>query len=384
MTMSVAIIGGNLQGIEAVYLAKKAGWQVLLIDKNPHTAASLMCDRFLPLTITNESDPHEILRQVELIIPAIEDDGVLGILKEWSSETGIPLAFDMDAYAISSSKKKSNQIFKEININAPEPWPECDFPIVVKPDAESGSRGVRIIHNEKELAANYPTKDALGQMVVQEYLEGPSYSIEIIGSPGNYTPLQITKLEMAGDYDCKRVLAPSGLDSTLVNEFEQLAIRVAERIQLKGLMDVEVILHDGELKTLEIDARLPSQTPATVFQSTRINMVKLLGELFLTGKMNINNANQPQTTILEHIKVTKNHIEVMGEHIVSGVGPVKLFQGLFGADEVITNFHPDLTEWVATLMLKGKNLEGVLDKKQQTYANIQDRTDNRLFDVNNS
>ena len=373
MTLLVAIVGGILHGLEATYLDKKTGWEVLLVDKNPQAAASLMCDRFLQFTITTKRDLDKIPKQVELVIPALENTGVLSILYEWSLETGIPLAFDMQAYAISSSKKKSDQLFRDININAPKSWPECDFPIVAKPDGESGSRGVKIIHNEKELTSNFPTKDALDQMIAQEYLEGPSYSIEIIGFPGNYTPLQVTELHMDNDYDCKRVLAPSGLDSTRVMEFEQMAIRIAERIQLKGLMDLEVILHEGELKMLEIDARLPSQTPTAVFQSTRINMVKLLGELFLTGKMNFNNTNHPQTTIYEHIKVKKDHIEVMGEHIMSGIGSLKLFQGLFDADEVITNFHPGLNEWVATLILKGKNMEEVLGKKQQTYENIRDK-----------
>ncbi|MCP4451790.1 MAG: 3-methylornithine--L-lysine ligase PylC, partial [Planctomycetes bacterium] len=49
--MLSAIIGGNLQGVEATYLAKKAGWEVLLIDKNAQAPASLMCDRFVPLKI---------------------------------------------------------------------------------------------------------------------------------------------------------------------------------------------------------------------------------------------------------------------------------------------------------------------------------------------
>ena len=370
MSNLVAIVGGNLQGVEATYLAKKAGWQVLLIDKNPQAAASLMCDCFLPHTITTNDYPREILKQVALIIPALENDKVLRILEKWSLETGIPLAFDMAAYTISSSKKKSNQLFKEININAPKSWPQCTFPIVVKPDGESGSRGVEVIRNEKELASLFPDKASLKKMVTEEYLEGPSYSIEVIGFPGNYTPLQVTQLHMDNDYDCKRVLAPSGLDSTRVMEFEQMAIRVAERIQLKGLMDLEVILHEGELKMLEIDARFPSQTPAAVFQSTGINMVKLLGELFLTGKINVNNTNRPQTVIYEHIKVIKDHIEVKGEHIMSGIGSLQLFQGLFGADEVITNSRPEIDERAATLILKGKNMDEVLDKKQQTYENI--------------
>ena len=71
MGMLVAIIGGNLQGVEATYLAKKAGWEVLLIDKNLLAAASLMCDHFLPLTITAESDPRDILKNVDLIIPSL-------------------------------------------------------------------------------------------------------------------------------------------------------------------------------------------------------------------------------------------------------------------------------------------------------------------------
>jgi len=379
--MLVAIIGGNLQGVEATYLAKKAGWEVLLIDRNPQAGASLMCDRFLPLTITSETDPHEILKQIELIIPALEDNSVLRILTDWSSQTGIPLAFDMEAYAISSSKNRSSQIFNEINIETPKPWPQCGFPIVVKPDGESGSRGVQIIHNEKELTSNFPTKHSLNGMVAQEYLEGPSYSIEIIGLPGNYTPLQVTELHMDHHYDCKRVLAPSGLDSPRVREFGQMAIRVAERIQLRGLMDMEVILHDGQLKALEVDARLPSQTPTTVSHSAAINMVKLLAELFSTGKININHIDTPQATIYEHVKVTENHIEVMGEHIMSSVGPLRLFQGLFGAYEVISNLDPELNEWVATLIFKGKNMEEVLGRKQQTYENIRNKVGQIAQDI---
>ena len=370
MSMLVAVIGGNLQGVEAAYLAEKAGWDVLVIDKDRRAGASLICDRFLPLTITSEVDLHDILRRVDLIIPALENDGVLAVLEKWSLETAIPLAFDMEAYAISSSKKRSERVFREIGINAPRPWPECGFPIVVKPDGESGSCGVKIIHTEKELALHFPTEDSLSNMVVQEYLQGPSYSIEIIGSPGNYIPLQVTELEMDSGYDCKRVLTPCGLEVALVSEFEQMAIAIAERIGLKGLMDVEVILHDGQLKVLEIDARLPSQTPTAVFQSTGVNMVELLGELFLTGEMSVEQCTRPQATIHEHIKVVDGQIEVKGEHIVSGAGPLRLFQGLFGADEVITNYSPGMTEWVATLILTGENSEEVLDKKRRAYENI--------------
>jgi 3-methylornithine--L-lysine ligase len=381
MSISVAIIGGNLQGIEASYLAKKAGWKVLLIDRNPQAPASLICDRFLPLSLTAQSDPPELLKQLDLIIPALEDKAALGVISRWSLATGIPMAFDMGAYAISSSKRKSNQLFKELNIETPQSWPACGFPVVVKPDDKSGSQGVKIIRSERELHAHFSTNDSIDAMVTQAYLKGPAYSIEVIGFPGHYRPLQVTELHMDRDFDCKRVIAPAGLDSARVMEFEQIAVRIAERIQLRGLMDVEVILHDGQLKVLEIDARLPSQTPTAVFHSTGVNMLELLGELFLTGRMSVGQIHQPETTVYEHVKVKECSIEVKGEHIMSRVGSLELHQGLFGAHEVISNFHPDLKEWVATLILKGKDMEEVLGCKQKAYDSIRNRAGQIVKDI---
>ena len=193
MSMLVAIIGGNLQGVEATYLAQKAGWEVLVIDKNPQAGAALMCDRFLCLTIKTTHDLDRLPREVELVIPALENNDVLEILTEWSSDRGVPLAFDLRAYALTSSKQRSNQIFRELGLRLPRPWPDCDFPIVVKPDGESGSRGVQVMRNREELMSNFPAEHSLRGMVVQEYVPGPSYSLEVIGSPGNYHALQITE-----------------------------------------------------------------------------------------------------------------------------------------------------------------------------------------------
>jgi len=381
MSISVAIIGGNLQGVEAAYLAKKAGWEVLLVDENAQAPASQLCDRFLPLCIGSKTNPNEILKDVDLILPALEDKPTLDILQAWSLGTGIPMAFDMEAYAISCSKKTSNQVFKEVGITTPNAWPQCDFPIVVKPDGESGSRGVKIIRDEEELSSTFPAKDALDQRVAQAYLEGPAYSIEVMGLPGHYMPLLVTELQMDPEYDCKRVKAPSGLDATQVMALEQMVRCVAERIQLKGLMDMEVILHKGQLKVLEIDARLPSQTPTAVFHATGINMVERLGDLFLAGKMNIDPVTQTQAVIYEHIRVEENDIQVAGEHIMTGVGALKRYPGLFGAHEVITNYHPALNEWVATLILTGTNMEALYGKRQEVYNRIRNSAGKNTLDI---
>ena len=61
------------------------------------------------------------------------------------------------------------------------------------------------------------------------------------------------------------------------DELRDISVKIAELIELKGIMDVEVIDDEGILKVLEIDARIPSQTPTVVYHSTGVN---LLEELF--------------------------------------------------------------------------------------------------------
>jgi pyrrolysine biosynthesis protein PylC len=121
-------------------------------------------------------------------------------------------------------------------------------------------------------------------------------------------------------------------------------------------MDVEVILHGGKLKLLEIDARLPSQTPTVVYLSTGINMVEVVGNVYMRSLQDGHREQRPSQratprgVVYEHIKVTPGRLEVSGEHIMAVAGPLYLHPNFFGADEAISDYEPGRTGWVATLM----------------------------------
>ena len=228
-----------------------------------------------------------------------------------------------------------------------------------------------LFHNQKQLEkffSNLSTND----WILQEYLEGPSYSLEVIGSPNNYTTLQVTDLEMDEDYDCKRVLAPTKLSPHQVIQFEEISLKIAQALPLKGLMDVEVIVHNGQMKVLEIDARLPSQTPTAVYWSRGINMLTLLEQLFLKNQENKNSQQTDRGVVYEHIKVTPGAVEVCGEHIMAQGGPLQLHTDFFGADEAITNYAPGKNSWTATLINSGANLSEAWEKRQQIIKNIRE------------
>ena len=366
--MLVAIVGGKLQGVEAAYLSRKAGWDVILIDKNPNAPASDLCHRFLQLDVMHEKDLGSKLKGVDLVIPALEAEAVLTHLAQWTQREGIAFAFDLNAYRLSSSKMKSDRFFAQADVPAPGSWPGCRFPVVVKPDGGSGSRGVKLFYEPRGLR-QYLDQSA-EKSVAQEFVAGPSYSIEVIGLPGKYTPLQVTDLEMDKTYDCKRVLAPTTLSPQLVSDFKRISVKLAEALKLKGLMDVEVVI-DDTLKVLEIDARLPSQTPMAVYWSSGVNMVQALGALFLKGSpAEKNQGGIPRGVVLEHIRVTPNLLEVCGEHIMSVTDPLRIKTNFWGADEAITNYAPGRKTWVATLIVCERDRQTAWAKRQKVIAAI--------------
>jgi pyrrolysine biosynthesis protein PylC len=372
------VVGGNLQGIEAAYLAKKAGWQVLVIDRKAVVPAAGLCDRFNQVNITSQKDLERALKGVDLVIPALESPDALACLGRWSLNSEIPLAFDPVAYSISSSKVKSDQLFAQIGVPTPLPWPECNFPVLAKPSLGSGSQNVSVFYNTENLSA-YQNESA-EEWVLQEFVSGPSYSLEVVGRPGNYVPLQVTDLQMDANYDCKRVLAPTDLTPGLISEFEKISRSIAETMALKGLMDVEVILHDGTLKVLEVDARLPSQTPTAVFWSTGINILEMLTDLFLSKSDPARgNIGAPRGVVYEHIKVTPNRLEVAGEHLISGADALQIREDFFGANESITNYRPHRQEWVATLIISEETREMAWQRRNRVISDIRQHLELEIY-----
>lgn len=368
--MLVAVIGGKLQGVEVVYLAHKAGFKTVVFDKDPEAPASRMSDQFQVFEFKEGSPFPKACPPIDIIIPAIEDDKVLSLVEKWAGLQDIPLVFDINAYGISSSKLASNRVFEKLQLPLPKSWPECTFPVIIKPDQASGSAGITIMDNPDDFYEWYAEPQP-GNLVIQEFVQGPSYSIEVVGRPGRYHALQVTDLGMDKEWDCNKVTAPSRLSSDQIGRFKQMVVQIAEEISLTGIMDLEVILHDNQLEILEIDARFPSQTPMVVYGSCGINMVEMLVHQF-SGTPVTPKKNSARPTLLEHIKVDNGTIEYLGEHVMGQEGPLFLQPDFFGADEAVTSFEPHKTRWVATLIFTAESFDELDYKRTACYGRIKE------------
>lgn len=369
--MRIAVVGGSLQGTEAVYLARKAGWETLLIDQTRGVPAEGLCDRFLAIDVTRERSAARALSNVDLIIPAFEDAAALAALDRVADRAGIPLTFDSQAYTISSSKKLTNQLLAQLRLPMPEPWPGCGFPVIAKPDISSGSKGVSILNGTEEFKRQFPAEKIAEDWLLQGFVPGPSFSLEVIGGPEHYITPQVTDLFMDENYDCKRVMAPSALSRNLSRQLSDISVKIAEYLRLRGIMDVEVVLHDGKFSILEIDARLPSQTPIAVFWSTGINMLELLKSLFLDQAMLQTTAFQtPRSVIFEHVEVFDGRLRVCGEHIMSKTWPLRVVPDFFGTDEALTNYRSGRDRWQATMIYTGRDSREVYEKRAAAILEI--------------
>jgi len=349
--VKVAIVGGRLQGVEAAYLAKKAGMRSLLIDKRQDTIASGICDEVGIFDVrTKEQELIRLLKTADFILPAMENEEVHRALYEIAEEHHLKLAFDMSAYAVSSSKLRSDELIRENQIPAPQYYPYCKKPYIIKPSGESGSSGVRKVNTDKELKFFLNTNGQKGKWVIQEFLDGPSYSIEVIGVPGNYRTYKITKIHIDDVYDCKRVTSPCPVTAAQKKQFEEIGSRLAELVNLHGIMDVEVIEDDGLFKVLEIDARIPSQTPSVVYHSSGMNQIEELADIVLYGSFRKPMEDLGKHCSYEHYKINKNGCFPGGEHIMCDAGPLTLKENFFGADEALTDYDFNHDVWYGTFI----------------------------------
>lgn len=372
--MLLGIVGGKLQGVEATYLARKAGWEVRVVDRESDVPAANLGDAFAQVDVSVEERLDEALGAVDFVVPALEDHLALSSLTRWSRSAGVPLAFDPDAYAVSSSKAKSARLFEKIGLSTPNPWPDCGFPVLAKPDEGSGSKGVRVFRDLDSLRNGFPSELPPRGWILEELLDGSEHSLEVIGCPGHHRVLQVTDLYVDREFDCKRVVAPSVLPPAAIAEFGKISLLLAEALDLHGIMDVEAVYSRGEFKVLEIDARLPSQTPTAVYWSTQQNMIEWLGRLCAAQEVDLPPVGPGgRGVVYEHICVSGDQLETRGERIIAEAGPLALRTDFFGADEALTNFEPGRDAWVATLIYGGVDRREACEKRNRSIAGIVSR-----------
>jgi pyrrolysine biosynthesis protein PylC len=375
----LGLVGGLLQGLEAVYLARECGFYVTVIDRNPQAPALSLAHEAHIFDVQKEPDRfRQLLQEMDAILPTTEEEQTLDFLANICQEVGCVFLHDSASYTISSSKVRSNSFFAHHNIPIPKKWPGCSFPVVVKPSRASGSLGVCVVFDQSALDTILPqVRSRYGEeIVVEAYHQGPSLSLEVIAKQGVGVGYLITELEFDARLDCKRVYAPQRSSYNINQNFERTCQDIARHLKLNGLIDVEVIvdLEKRNLVVLEIDARFPSQTPMAVYHASGINLLNEWIKIHLGGEPLRSPPVREKAgcVVLEHISVSNTCLEFIGETRLIPWSGVEVWPNgkFFGATVALTDYQIGKKSFKGTLIFEGVNWSEVLEKRRNCLEHM--------------
>ncbi|MDQ0416652.1 argininosuccinate lyase [Croceifilum oryzae] len=152
------------------------------------------------------------------------------------------------------------------------------YPFVVKPLKGSGSQGVRFIRDADQLAL-YANETDQNEFIIQEYMDGEEFSVEVLSLNGDHHVMGITKkhlgeepyfVEIGHDF-------PASLNG---DESERICCIVREALDEVGYMTgashVEIRMKQQTVKIIEINPRLAGgMIPVLMNKCTNINMIQL-------------------------------------------------------------------------------------------------------------
>ena len=201
------IVGASVLQLPAILKAKEMGLQVAVVDYNPQAIGIPFADAYYNASTMDE----------DAVLAAAEDyspDGIMTIATDMPMR-GVAKASDkLHLHSISyetavraTDKYEMIKAFKEHNV--PSPWffvvdslddlkarsDDVSFPCIIKPTDNAGSHGVAKVHTFQELLNNYDYARSCsrhGRVIVEEFLDGPEVSVEIMVVSSKVHVLQIT------------------------------------------------------------------------------------------------------------------------------------------------------------------------------------------------
>ena len=287
----ILIIGASKLQIPAIKSAKELGFFVGVIDYNPKAPGIEFADVYFNVS-TNDTEK------------------IIGIAREFGADGIMTMATDMpmrsvakaceelqlpgissETALIATDKYRMMEVFKEYSV--PHPWffkvnkrqelmiikKEIDYPCIIKPIDNSGSRGVILVQSESELLDAYyysANESKSGSVIVQEYLIGKEVSVEVMVQNNQPHVIAITDKTTTGAPFFVEMghSQPSQLNEKEITEIAKKAVN-AVGIS-RGPAHVEIMVTNNGPKLIELGARLGGDyiTSHLVPLSTGIDLVK--------------------------------------------------------------------------------------------------------------
>ena len=289
----IMIVGASVLQLPAILKAKEMGLEVAVADYNPKAIGIAYADKFYN---ANTMDEDAILAASEDYKP----DGIMTLATDMPMRGVAKVSDKLGLYSINyatavkaTDKYDMIRAFKEHGVPSPLYFAvdsleelkshEADvmFPCIIKPTDNAGSHGVAKVFSYQELLDNYEYAHSCsrqGKVIVEEFLDGPEVSVEVMVVEGTVHILQITdKITTEAPHFVEMGhTQPSRLSQEIQEAIRDVTIAACKAIGIdKGPAHVEMKVTQRGPVMIELGARMGGDNITThlVPLSTGIDMV---------------------------------------------------------------------------------------------------------------
>ena len=287
------IVGASVLQLPAILKAKEMGLYVGVVDYNPQAIGIQYADEYFNASTMDED---AVLSAAEKFKP----DGIMTLATDMPMRCVAKVSDQMRLHSISyetafkaTDKYEMIKAFKAYGV--PSPWfytvdsfgelkaleGMVTFPCIIKPTDNAGSHGVAKVDSFEELLSSYEYSHScsrFGKVIIEEYLDGPEVSVEVMVIDGAVNVLQITDKITTGAPHFVEMghTQPSSLPFDVQRQIREVAKSACLSLGLdKGPAHVEMRVTDRGPMMIELGARMGGDNITThlVPLSTGIDMV---------------------------------------------------------------------------------------------------------------
>lgn len=297
MQKKLLVLAAGILQVPIIKRAREMGYYVIAADGDPNAVGLQYADKQIVANIVNEDEMLAIAREEKIdgvIHPCSEVSmNVMGRINDELGLTGVSRQQAITA----TNKHLMREAFENAGApspksfcfeNAEEAW-ECfcnELPNdgILKPSRNSGSRGIAKIqkglHKVQfvELFERSKAESRDKSVMLEQFVEGPEFSVEIIVWNGQVNVLTVTdkKTTEAPYFVELGHNQPSTFPTEIVEKIKSAAVAGVKALEVNNCAcHAEVKVQDGSAYIMEIGARMGGDFISTVLTrlSTGVNMI---------------------------------------------------------------------------------------------------------------
>ena len=324
MMKKIMVLAAGLLQIDVIEKAKSMGYYVLAVDGNPKAPGFNVADKAICADIVNE----------EAMLKIARDEHVDGVIHPCSEVSMAVMGRINDALGLSrisreqaicaTNKHLMRKAFEKGNAPSPksilaqdaeDAWSrlqsEFDTDAILKPSRNSGSRGIAKVSRNMDKGDFIRAYDeALSEsrdhsVLIEQFIEGPEFSIEIIVWNGKVNVLTVTdkKTTDAPHFVELGHNQPSCFSDADVETLKAAAVAGVKALGVNNCAcHAEAKLMNGKAYLMEVGARLGGDFIATELThlSTGIDMVAAAIDVALGVEPDLSPKEEPKGVCIRY------------------------------------------------------------------------------------